>query len=300
MTSDILSDFINIMNRKKQLVNGVCVLKDGMKVQEFYWQADEVQAVHSIGKSVLSLAVGIAEEEYDYELNKSLAECFYEYKTNENLSNLENIFITDLLKMNLGVKERQLMRGQREKIETKNWVELALNKIIYSKNEKTFVYSNIGPYLAGIVLQKKMNENLVDYLYPRLFSPLDITVPKWEQDPSGYTFAAGGLYLKLKDVVKIGQLCLQEGEWNGQQLVPKSWIKRATINQITTNSSEPYKQYYGFLFWVGPDRCYRAEGASGQVCFVDPIKKIVIGVTSTKADNNTIVDAIVKTICPFF
>jgi CubicO group peptidase (beta-lactamase class C family) len=97
---------------------------------------------------------------------------------------------------------------------------------------------------------------VVDYLNARLFEPLHIVKPKWEESPQGINTGGWGLYLKTEDLAKMGQLLLQKGEWNGKQLIPAEWVAG----------------------------CFRADGARGQYIIVVPDKNAVIAITSNVED----------------
>lgn len=83
---------------------------------------------------------------------------------------------------------------------------------------------------------------------PRLFEPLGILGPTWETDPQGMTFGAGGLLISVSNLGKFGQLYLQNGQWNGKQLIPKDWIQEATRKQVEIFGSKDNGEGYGYLF----------------------------------------------------
>ena len=77
--------------------------------------------------------------------------------------------------------------------EEEDWVKMSLAfPFVYEPGTK-FVYNNVGPYLAGVLVERRSGCDLVSYLYPRLFKPLGIARPTWELDPYGHVFGAGGL-----------------------------------------------------------------------------------------------------------
>ena len=80
------------------------------------------------------------------------------------------------------------------------------------------------PLLLEFIRGIARYEKVVDYLTPRLFDPLRIDKPRWEESPQGINCGGWGLWLKTEDLAKMGQLLLQKGEWNGQQLIPAEWV----------------------------------------------------------------------------
>lgn len=127
---------------------------------------------------------------------------------------------------------------------------------------------------------------------PRLFEPLDIIRPTWETDPQGLTFGAGGLMLNVSDIAKFGQLYLQEGTWNGKQLIPKQWVYEATKKQVDTYGKKDSGEGYGYLFWRGQYDSFRADGKYGQYSIVLKDKNAVIAVNAECREQQKILDCI--------
>ena len=159
-----------------------------------------------------------------------------------------------------------------------------------------FVYNNVGPYLAGILVQRRSGcRDLVDYLMPRLFRPLGIRRPTWECDPMGLSFGAGGLFLTLSELHKLGLLYLQKGCWNGRQLLPEEWIMESTKKQVE-NNLDSYG--YGYLFWGGPEGTFRADGKYCQLSIICREKNAVISLVSECRDSDALTKAIFEEIYP--
>ena len=96
----------------------------------------------------------------------------------------------------------------------------------------------------------------MDWLKPRLFTPLGIRNPQWLESVKGYTLGCGGLHLSTEELSRFGQLCLNKGQWEGKQLVSASWIEEATACQIS-NKIEGKVQH--------PDECAGYGYFSGDV-----------------------------------
>ena len=107
------------------------------------------------------------------------------------------------------------MGAQRPLYKEDDWVKMSLAIPFKFKPGTHFVYNNVGPYLAGILVQRRAGCDLVSYLTPRLFSHIGIKRPTWETDPLGNSFGAGGLFtirirlsLLLPNAVKVKNLCV--------------------------------------------------------------------------------------------
>ena len=207
--------------------------------------------------------------------------------------NLEKATVRDLLTMCLGQDHGELMGAQRPLYQEKDWVKLSLSLPFAYQPGSRFVYNNVGPYLAGVLVQRRAGCDLVSYLTPRLFDHLGITRPTWEVDPQGYTFGAGGLFFPLSELHTFGQFYLQNGMWNGRQLLSPAWVKESTTKQV-----ENGQQGYGYLFWGGPQGTFRADGKYGQLSILCRDKDAVITVVAECRDVPSLMDAIFDELYP--
>ena len=139
----------------------------------------------------------------------------------------------------------------------------------------------------SIILQKITGLTLRDYARQKLFEPLGITAVEWSIDPQGYTTGNSGLRLKPRDMAKIGYLYLQQGRWNGAQIVPQQWVTASTTKHIETqglmNAAED--DGYGYGWWIDAFGGYSAHGFGGQYIFVLPKLDMVVVFTSGLPDS---------------
>jgi hypothetical protein len=111
-----------------------------------------------------------------------------------------------------------------------------------------------------------------------------------------------GLSVRTEDIAKFGQLLLQKGSWNGQQLIPEEWVKAATSNQVSTgrDTKGDWGQGYGYQFWQCQGGNYRGDGAFGQYCIVLPQHDAVIAITSGVKDMQSVLTLVWEKIVPAF
>jgi CubicO group peptidase (beta-lactamase class C family) len=144
-------------------------------------------------------------------------------------------------------------------------------------------YSQPCTYTLASIIQRNAGMSLTQYLRPRLFDPLGIGHVGWHTWPSGHEQGFRGLHACTEDVAKLGQLYLQQGHWDGRQLIPADWVRQATSAQIAT-PSEPdpdWQQGYGYQFWMSRHG-YRGDGAFGQFCVILPQHDTVIITTPAR------------------
>ncbi len=245
--------------------------------------------IYSATKSFTSCAVGFALQEGLLTLEERIVDVFPKELPEKIDGNLEKAQVRDLLTMCLGQAEGSLMGEQRPLYEEEDWVKLSLRIPFVYEPGTHFVYNNVGPYLAGILVQRRAGCDLVSYLTPRLFSHLGIRRPTWESDPLGNSFGAGGLFLTLTELHRFGLFCLFEGKWEGKQLLSAEWIRESSRQQ----QDAPY----GYLFWRGDYNSYRADGKYCQLSIVMPDKHAVVTTVAECRNGDAMMDAIYRHIC---
>ncbi|MCA9153025.1 MAG: serine hydrolase, partial [Planctomycetales bacterium] len=152
------------------------------------------------------------------------------------------------------------------------------------------------------IVQKVTGQTVLEYLTPRLFEPLNIEAPRWDQNPQGISLGGYGLFLKTEDIAKFGQLYLQGGQWHGQQLVPASWIQEATSKQVA-NGNDPasdWSQGYGFQFWRCRHNAVRGDGMNGQFCIVLPEFDAVVAITANTQNMQAVLNVVWDKLLPAF
>ena len=272
---------------------GLIVSRHGETLYTKTWDSPCRRIVFSASKSFTSCAVGFAVQEGRLRLEERLVDLFPDEVPDHPDENLCKATVRDALTMCLGQEKGLLMGGQRVDIMADDWAREALKTPFIYEPGTHFVYSNVGPYLAGLAVQKRVGCNLVDYLMPRFFTPLGIKLPTWEVDPLGRTFGASGLMLALPELHKLGLLYQQNGCWNGRQLLSPKWIRESSRKQV-----ENGEDGYGYLFWRGKYDSFRADGMYGQYSIVIPAKGAVITTTAENRSQRELLAFLLDEIVP--
>lgn len=149
-----------------------------------------------------------------------------------------------------------------------------------------FKYNTLATYILSEIITKKTGETLADYLDSRLFQPLGLDSPDWDE-VQGKSAGGWGLHLTTDEMLAFGRLLLAGGKWNGRQIIPADYLKLATEDRVTDRSASCYIGYpfettgYGYQTWTCSDgSLYRAVGLFGQYIIMLPKKKAVIAITS--------------------
>lgn len=274
-------------------VLGIRVSQGGELIAQRSWDEECRRNIYSASKSVTSCAVGFAVQEGLVKLSEKLVDAFPDDLPAHVGDCLAAATVRDLLTMCLGQREAALMGGQRPLYAQRDWVKLSLALPFEDAPSTKFVYNNVGPYLAGVLVQRRAGCTLVDYLTPRLFHHMGIQRPTWETDPQGMTFGAGGLFWTLTELHAFGQFCLQRGAWNGRQLLDGDWIDQCASKQVDNGADG-----YGYLFWRGANNSYRADGKYGQLSIVFPDRDAVISAVAECRQVEKLMDAIHAHLVP--
>ena len=176
-----------------------------------------------------------------------------------------------------------------------NWVKAFLSLPIESPPGSDFLYNSAATYMVSAIVQKVTGQKLIDYLQPRLFEPLDVRGMTWETCPRGINTGGWGLALRTEHVAKFGQFNLQNGVWNGRQILPAAWVREATTFKIQQPAAKgadleklkmnsDWHQGYCYQFWRCRHNAFRGDGAFGQFMIVMPDQQAVIAITSQSAD----------------
>ncbi|MDR0641429.1 MAG: beta-lactamase family protein [Treponema sp.] len=272
-------------------VLNIRVFRDSALIASADWDEEIRRNQYSASKSFTSAAVGFALREGLLSLDERLVDAFPGETPPHPSPFLQEARVRDLLTMGLGQDGAYLMGAQRVNMDSVDWVRHALALPFVSKPGSAFVYNNVGPYLAGVLVQRRAGCDLVSYLMPRLFAPLGIRRPLWECDPAGYTFGAGGLVLCVSELAKFTLLYAGKGVWEGKQILSPEWVEESTGSQID-NTHEGY----GYLFWRGPGNTYRADGKYGQFGIVAPDKHVVVAVNAESRDGGALLSHIHRTV----
>ena len=264
------------------------VVKNGYLVFEKYysWGSPEKYAhVHSVTKSFTSALIGIAlDKGYLNSVDQKLVDFFPEYITDESDPMKKEISIRHLLTMSAGFKWNDRGPSMRNWYLSSNWVKSAIQLPQENTPGEIFNYNSSTSHLLSAILSKSSEISTLDFAKQYLFEPLGIQSAYWHQDQQGYHIGGFGLGLSARDLAKLGFLYLNNGYWNGRNIVSESWVNESTSQQIQAVSHPIYGKFgYGYQWWVKKvDGCnsFRAWGRRGQFIVVVPELDLVIAVTS--------------------
>ena len=286
VSSQGLINFFDAVDKSGLEFHSIMINRNGKTILEGWWQPFKKEYVHtlySLSKSFTSTAVGLLKDEGKIDVNDKVVSFFPDKLPSTVSDNLAAMRVYDLLTMHTG-HDKDTM-GRLRTPDNNDWVKGFLQLEVPQKPGSLFLYNTGATYMLSAIVQKVTGQNLMTYLKPRLFVPLEIEGADWETDPQGINVGGYGLRIRTQDILNFGQLYLQNGEWNGKQLLSKEWIAEATKKQVNSqDNTSDWGQGYGYQFWRCKPGCYRGDGAFGQYCIVVPDKNAVIAITSETKD----------------
>lgn len=231
---------------------------------------------HSMCKSITGMAVGMLIEEGQLSLDENIYKIF-----EQRMNPLAKIFrpevtVEHLLTMTSGVSfnESGIISGN-------DWLESYLNAPVIGTPGTKFQYNSLNSYVLSAIISERTGMTMEEYLRPRLFEPMGITRYLWETCPKGITKGGWGLFLCAEDMAKLGQLYLNKGRWNGQQLVSEEWVETSTQKHVESGDDT---FGYGYQIWMEERQgSFEFNGMLGQNVVVYPDMDMVI---VTNAGNN--------------
>lgn len=283
-------------------LHSLMVLRHGQVLGEGWWapyRPDGVHLLYSLSKSFTSTACGFAAAEGLLSLDDTVVSHFPELAELADHAWTRAITIGNLAAMATGHQLDTLDRAFR--LSPRDLVRGFLMIPPDVEPGSVFAYNNGATYVLGAVVQRVSGQTLTEYLRPRLLDPLGIVDTFWDRHGSEREIGFSGLHLSTESIATFGQLYLDDGRWQGRQVLPEGWVAQAS-RLHTPNPAEPnpdWQQGYGYQFWRSRHG-YRGDGAYGQFCLVLPEQDSVVVTTAQTENMQGILDAVWAHLLPAF
>jgi CubicO group peptidase (beta-lactamase class C family) len=262
--------------------------------------------IKSASKSIISLLIGIAiDKGFIDGVDQTIGDFFPEYFEQNPDPAKAAITIQDLLTMRSGL-ETTSFRNYGRWVMSSNWVDFTLNQPFVEEPGGRMVYSTGTSHLLSVILTKATGMSSRAFANQYLFEPMDIQIGGWDRDPQGYYMGGNNLAVSPLDLLKIGTMMMDVGEYNGQQIVSKDWVLES-VQVYTRSNYNPYN--YGYMWWrrpIGGYQLFFAWGNGGQYIMILPELEAVVSITSDLGRSNgsrryqdRIFDFLRETIIPF-
>ena len=292
-----LNEEINLLIKLHIDIHSVVIIKDGYIVAEQYYSdyygMDSLHPIYSCTKSITSALIGIAiDHNYITDVNDKMVSFFPNYAI-ENLSiEKQNISLENMLTMSAGLEWYELEYSYNDERNTfYQWtlshdrVKFVLDRPVISAPGEEYSYNTgISHVLSGII-KNSTNLRTDSFAVENLFTQLGINHYYWRHDAQNVTYGGASLRLTPRDMAKFGYLYLNNGNWDGTQIVSESWVEISQQKHIQRKYIPNY--YYGYHWWVNEDNYYAAVGFGGQWIIIVPQHNLVVVFTNRFIEGNS-------------
>jgi CubicO group peptidase (beta-lactamase class C family) len=285
MDSEKLAQLVDHIQEEKLNLHSLLIVRNGYLVSEMYvypYSAGQVHFIASVTKSVIGALVGIAIQKGDI---KDVQQPLFSLLPEQGVANLDDqkkaITLENLLTQTSGLDcHENPAPGEAFMEASQNWVQFMLDQPMVAQPGTKFNYCSGAVHLLSAVIQKATGMSAREFANQNLFSPLGIgsvSGALWPSDPQGVTTGGYGLALTPVEMAKLGYLFLNQGQWDGETIVPAEWVAASTASRANRGD----KKEYGYLWWIDPQgKWYAALGRAGQHIFIYPAENLVVVFTS--------------------
>ncbi|MFJ1602082.1 serine hydrolase domain-containing protein [Streptomyces sp. NPDC088253] len=286
--------------------HSLMILRHGHLVASGWWAPytpDRRHLLYSLSKSFTSTAAGFAVAEGLLRLDDPVISYFPEFEADITDPRSRAMLVRHVAAMASGHLEETYATSIRRDRD-----EIVRGFLLFPPERDpgtVFAYNQPCTYTLAAIIQRLTGQSLTEYLRPRLFDPLGIGETAWLQRPPGRDLGFSGLHATTDAIARLGQFYLQDGVWEGQRLLPSSWIAEATRAHISTadgtqeGALSDWQQGYGYQFWRSRHG-YRGDGAYGQFCLVLPEHDAVIATTAAAEDMQGLLNLVWRHLLPAF
>jgi CubicO group peptidase (beta-lactamase class C family) len=285
--------------------HSLMILRHGRLVAAGWWApygADRLHLLYSISKSFTGTAAAFAVAEGLLDLDAPVVSYFPEFDAEITDPGSRAMLVRHIASMASGHVTETWDRIQD------TGSDLVRSFLLLPPDRApgtVFAYNQFTTYSLAAIIQRMTGQTLTEYLRPRLLDPLGIGETAWLRHPEDREIGFSGLHTATDAVARLGQLYLDNGVWEGKQLLPASWVAEATRPQIANDDGTPearnsdWARGYGFQFWMSRHG-YRGDGAYGQFCVVLPEQDAVIAMTGDTHQMQTVLDFVWEHLLPAF
>ncbi len=283
-------------------LHSLMVVRHGRVAAEGWWAPytpERVHLLYSLSKSFTSSAVGFCVAEGRFALDDRIVDLLPDHVPHRVDERVALLTVHHLLSMSTGHRDDTLDPAWL--LEPHDLVKGFLRMPPEEPVGSRHAYNNATTYVLAALVERHSGMPLLDYLRPRLLDPLGISAAHWDVDEHGQAIGFSGLHLQTESIAAFGQLLLQDGRWQGEQVLPAGWVALATRSHID-NDNDParpvdWRQGYGYQYWMARHG-FRGDGAYGQFCVVVPELDLVVATTACVEDMQAVLDVVWDRLLP--
>lgn len=285
-------------------MHSLLVMRHGELVLEEYFPGGSAETPHtmqSVSKSVASAIIGMALDEGILQgWDERVLDFFPQWKDDLGMDEARAAMrIEDILTMRTGTDYHEngpdSPHSQLNRLPT-GWDRFWLERPMTHQPGTHWQYDSGGVIALSSLLAARTGAHADVFAQSRLFAPLGFRGTSWFRNQEGHPHLGGGLQLRSIDMLGFGQLYLQRGSWNGDQVVPRAWVDSSFVQRVTFSPPQGPNGVitgYGYLWWIlaadpagnGDRPIHAAMGYRGQYVFIVPEHEMVVAVTGWMPEN---------------
>ncbi|MBD2758629.1 beta-lactamase family protein [Yimella sp. cx-573] len=309
-----LIEFLDAAEQQSCDLHSLMVSRDGQVIAQGWaapYSGDQVHLLYSCSKMITATAVGLLVDEGKLDLRDRVLDRLPWWLLKTDRSRVhgwwQDATISHCLSMTLGHDDDAWGRATAGAFDAAwqpadvDWIDLILRTDLDHEPGSTFAYNQVATYLLSRVVSHVSGQSLLGYLRPRLLDPLGIGDVATQTDSADNALGFTGVHATTEALLKLAQLYLNEGRWEGAQLLSADWVRRARTPFGPSNrdpEADPdWDQGYGFSLW-NARHGYRGDGAFGQFAIVLPHQRMAIAITAETADMQRILDLLWQHVLP--
>jgi CubicO group peptidase (beta-lactamase class C family) len=287
MDSTRLQEMMTLIDQNDLAYDSILVIRNGNLVMEEYrngYNRDSKHHMQSATKSVSSMLIGIAiQEGFLDNVEQKVVDLLPGYTIDPTDTRKQELTLEHLLTMSDGLEWHELDFPYADPRNTlgQMWssldaVQHVLDQPMARQPGEVWAYNSGTSILLGGILEQATGHDPLTFAQEYLFSPLDITDVEWHKTTGNHYHTDGGLYLRPRDMARLGYLMLRSGSWNGKKILSEEWVRRSSQAHYTTESGKGY----GYQWWILENGIFVAHGHHEQLIYVVPQADLVAVFTS--------------------
>ncbi len=252
-------------------------IEQNNSIDKIEFKEEQLHELRSCAKLLVSMAIGLAIDKHFKVDNEELTldtkvypiiAPIVDIKNESNVNKIKDWTIRNLLTHTTGYETQMMSERYIKAIDKNKLLDYALNYDMPHEVGTRFAYNNVEPFILSVFFQEAFNINLSEFINNEIFKKMNILEYKWD-NYGKYCPGATGLYLKHSDFHKIGQLLLNDGLYNVEQIIPKWWINEMCKLQLKTPSAYKAERVLpkigiGYYTFISRDGYIFRDGSNGQ------------------------------------
>ncbi|WP_416884422.1 serine hydrolase domain-containing protein [Marivita sp.] len=238
---------------------------------------DRLANIKSCSKSIVALLLGAAIDRGEVaSVQAPLSEVAPNILPSNATPGAADITLEDLVTLRAGL-ERTSGQNYGAWVNSRNWLADALSRPMVAEPGGQMLYSTGSTHILGAALAEATGQSLLAQARERLGRPLGIEIPPWTRDPQGYYMGGNEMALRPTAILKIAKLMRDDGQFEGAQVIPQSWVAASTIPYARS----PWSGLsYGYGWFLSPSGYTLARGYGGQIIASHKARNLAVAITS--------------------